>query len=145
MARGPLKQETKQRRALAKAAEVLGMTVEELQEEIPEPVETDESKMLEAQSVVEYFQVRGAGFRHAVCEVCKLTFAYRWHITGVKCCSVPCMAKKLESMGLKWDPRREPERRWGYIVPAIVPAYALEKIQLPPDETLKDPLNNSTP
>lgn len=126
MARGPLKLETKQQRALAQAANVLGISVNELK--VPEIVETEESKMWEAQSVLLYFEVRGRGFRHVTCETCKKTFAYAWHIAGVKCCSVPCMAKKLEKMGLKWNPHTHPKQRWGQTVPAIVPAAALEKI-----------------
>lgn len=126
MARGPLSKETIQARVLAKAAEVLGVSVDEL--DVPVVIETEESKILEAQSAALYFEVRGHGFRHAMCETCNRRFAYAWNVAGVKCCSVICMAKKLENMGLKWDPHREPERRWGQTVPAIVPAYALENI-----------------
>jgi hypothetical protein len=140
MARGPLKKETVQARALAKAAEVLGVAVEELN--VPVVIETPESKIFEAQSAALYFEVRGNGFRHQTCEVCKERFAYAWDVAGVKCCSVVCMAKKLENMGLKWDPTRPPERRWGQTVPAIVPSFALKNIQQVLAGTPKDQPQN---
>lgn len=135
MARGPLTLKTKQQRALKAAAEVLGVSVEELP--VPIIVETEQSKIAEAHAVTTFIETQGKDFKYKTCEICKKKFTYKWHTDGIKCCSVRCMATKLENMGLQWDPNRDPKRRWGLVVPLIVPAFALENIQSLLDEILK--------
>lgn len=125
MPRGPLSEKTKQERLIAAAAELFGTAVVENIEEV---VETPEDKIREAQSVLNYFESRGKGFKQRECEQCGLVFAYSYHIDGVVNCSISCMAAKLKSIGLHWDPRRDVSRRWGRFVPAIVPPSALKEL-----------------
>lgn len=124
MPRGPLTEESKLRRAEAKIAEVLGYTVE-----LEPPDESTEDKIIEAESVILYFEARGKGFKKIKCRNCEQIFAYRYHIDGVKHCSIACTAKTLKKLGLKWDPSREVERRWGRFVPAVVPPSALQILE----------------
>lgn len=134
MPRGPLRPETKKQRALDAAAQWMqsmgvDITVDTLIEQAAENPETEESKIIEAQAVAYYFATGGRGYKYKNCKVCKKRFAYNWNVDSITCCSIPCMAKQLEEMGLKWDPRREYSRRWGRYYPAIVPPAALENIQ----------------
>ncbi|SRR6266498_3270378 len=121
------KQKIKEK-VLAEAAEAFGISVE---------ISTEETKfdiIHEADSVMIYFDLLGKGFTKAECLYCHGIFAFSYTSDSIKCCSVPCMAGRLRSMGLKWDPDAPLERRWARYAPAIVPPEALkildEKIAL---------------
>lgn len=93
------------------------------------PLESIEDKIREAASVIAYFDMKER-FVVETCRNCGLEFSYSYYTTAVKCCSIPCMAAHLETLGLRWDPGAPLERRWGPRgVPAIVPAVAYEIIQ----------------
>ena len=105
------------------------------------PIETESDIVREAASVIAYFDLKEK-FREETCRSCGRVFAYGYYTTAVKCCSIPCMAAHLETLGLKWDPSASLERRWGPRgVPAIVPAVALEVIkqQAPTPEEEPEP------
>lgn len=133
-----MNQSQKLARAIEKAQKQLGVKV-------AIPVETELDKLAQAQAVLNYFKVNDGKWVVKVCDNCGLKFTYRWNIDGIKNCSVPCMAEALRKLGLKWDPNREPERRWGQYVPAIVPPAALDIIQQLQADVLKDPLDNIYP
>ena len=123
MPRGPLTQETLLRRAQEKIREALGYEIE-----LDLPNESEEDRVVEAESVITYFEVRGKGFKKIPCRNCGKIFAYSYHIDGVKHCSVECIAQTLRKMGLKWDPLRSVDRRWGLYRPAVVPPSALNSL-----------------
>ena len=124
MGRGPTSQKKKEEAALALALKVFGDAVV-----AAAPVETHEDLMMQAQAVINYFEVKGDGFYSTPCANCELPFAYAYHIKAVKCCSIPCMKEHLKNhLGLDWDPHRPTERRWGRYVPAIVPPQALDLV-----------------
>lgn len=132
MARGPLSKETKQKRALDLASEMLkmfGKTPEAIEEAVQLPLESQDDLMREAQSVLNYFEARGDGFKQIICKQCGELFAYSWNVDGVKYCSIPCMDKALKAIGLKWTPGRDVRERWGSYVPAVVPPRALQAMQ----------------
>jgi hypothetical protein len=121
MPRGPLSPETKKLRALKLAEAFLGKEIE-----VPEPpLENLNDLMREAQSVLYYFETGGAGFTKKQCKTCEEYFVYCWNVKGVSYCSVTCMDRALKKIGLKWDPTKPPEQRWGKTVPAVVPASVL--------------------
>ena len=137
MPRGPLTQETKVARALAKVNAILAEAGEELIE-IPEQDETTEDHMREAQSVLNYFEVRGDSFKQIECRQCGLVFAYSYHFDGVKYCSVPCIKRALNAIGLSYNPKRDVGTRWDRFVPAIVPPDALKILESRDGESLED-------
>lgn len=136
------------KRALELAAEYLELdSVEELKEQLT--VETPADKIWEAQSVFEYFNtVNKNAWYYKECESCHKEFKYNWYIEGVACCSISCMRKKLQAIGLDWNPDREAGDRWGRTVPAIVPPDALsaiESLQHLQSDSPEDHNNNTTP
>lgn len=121
MGRGPESQASKMEKALRLAAETLGVTIESLK---PMVAESEEDKMFEAQSVLNWFE-RAQDFKIIPCRNCGLKFAYDWYFDGIKYCSVHCIRIALQEQGLDWDPTREPLRRWGVSRPAFVPGTLL--------------------
>lgn len=109
------------------------------------PPETAQDRMLEAQSVLNYFTVNDGKWKTIKCATCGLMFSYRWNVDGIKQCSVECMAEALKKIGLEWNPGREPSKRWGQTVPAVLPPSVLEIAQQPPSATPKDPLDGIDP
>lgn len=128
MPRGPLTEETKMKRALEKAAALLGKTVEEVRSSIPENVETEEDRVREAASVIDFFS-NYALYSFETCRACGEKFAYRWRFAGVKHCSVMCNNKTLKDMGLSWDPKKSPQERWQQNSPAVVPPQVLQQMR----------------
>lgn len=96
---------------------------------IDEPLETINDLVREAQSVINYYESSGKGFKAQECKTCGLIFAYAWDVSAVSYCSIPCIDKALKNIGLKWNPTKPPEERWGRTVPAVVPPSALEILQ----------------
>ena len=119
------KQMTKFQKALEEARKVF--TDVDL-DSIAAPIESMSDIIREAASVIAYFDLQEK-FREETCRNCEKKFAYGYYITAIKCCSIPCMAEVLKSMGLSWDHRAPLERRWGRYVPAIVPSVVYEIIQ----------------
>jgi hypothetical protein len=114
-------QQQKKADALRKAVEALGLDPAS----IALPVESHEDRMVQAQAVLHYFTSNGDGFLLETCTGCGEVFAYNYRIKGVKQCSVQCMKKAMNEIGLVWHPDRPPAQRWGPTVPAIVPPQAL--------------------
>lgn len=123
MPRGPLSEEKKKENVLAKVAEFLGKEPEEFIKEVT-PLEISDDFMREAQSSLDYFNSRGAGFKTKICKRCEEPFSYSWNVDSIAYCSIYCMSKALEAIGLKWDPYKPPMERWGKTVPKVVPSPA---------------------
>lgn len=134
MPRGPLKPETKKQRTYEALQQ--WMQNEGVEFKVTEPEETVSDKMREAQSVINYYETKGAGFKEKPCKFCGLIFAYSWNVGSIGYCSVTCAASALKEIGLTWDPSKPPEMRWGQFVPAVVPPQALDllKDQVDPPE-----------
>lgn len=105
-------------RLLSKASQYAGV-------ELTIPDETVSDVLAEAQAVADYIDAPST-FKEKVCANCGGTFAYKWQRDSISTCSVECMRLLLESKGMKWDPTRSQETRWGRPVPQIIPAAALE-------------------
>lgn len=105
-------------------ADALGKTVEEVYGDAT--VETTADKMVQAESVLLYWETRGAEWVIKICKGCGRRFAHYYHVAAVASCSVRCMSKRLRDIGLKWNPHQENHLRWGKYYPAIVPPDALE-------------------
>lgn len=119
--------------ALAKIEKLFGVKIE-----APPIVETRGDQMRQAQAVLEYWE-SPSEWAKKICRQCQQEFAYKWDSTAIAYCSVSCMAKSLEKIGLKWDPTKPPEERWGRTIPAVVPPQALSILQ-EMDAIPEDPL-----
>lgn len=111
---------------------VLSLIGEEHRQDIEDQInsnkETNHDKVREAQSVINYFESGGEGFTQRKCNYCLGVFAYAWNISSIAYCSIECARKRLESIGIAWNPNKHPSERWGKTVPAVVPPTALEEI-----------------
>lgn len=125
-------------------AKLLGISTEEVVKEVGDPtrqLESTEELLLEAQSVVNYFEYRGAEFYREVCKECNQKFRYTYYYKGIKLCSVKCMALYLESLGLKWTPHKPLDERWGFRgAPMVVAPQALRLVDSLLLVGIQDPL-----
>lgn len=146
MTSGVLSPEVRRQRRLAKMAaffqeadEVLGeetsVTVEQL-DEISRKKGSPDELILEAEAVLLYYQLKGQGFTKQVCPTCNRQFAHKYWIKGGKLnCSNECRAAALDAIGIKWNPLKTVEERWGLKdgnkgrLPLIVPPVALPLIE----------------
>ena len=125
MGRGPLSEETKQQRALAKLQEAFGATINI--EDLPKETPSDLAR--EATAVVEYHDSQGKFFKERNCKNCGEIFAFKWNSNAVAYCSITCAASALEKIGLVWDPTKHPSERWGAVHPLVVPPQALRLLK----------------
>lgn len=106
------------------------------------PLEAQTDLIREAASVIAYFDMKEE-FKEEICRGCGLKFAYAYYTSSVKHCSVPCLKRVIEELGLTWDPSKPYEQRWGTrYVPAIVPAaaYAIIQQQAPTPQQGSEPV-----
>lgn len=98
----------------------------------PEPLETDEEIVIEAQGVLLYFDLKGEGFVRQVCPECDREFAYTYSFTmpGMLC-SNRCRKVRLERLGIPWNPERTLEKRFESRreLPVVLPPEALRAIE----------------
>lgn len=127
-----LSQESALQKALAEASAIFKV-------EIELPVETPSDIVRTHQSIINYFETNGEGFREKVCKNCNQVFAYAWNSDSIAYCSIPCSSAALEKRGLRWDPKKPLAERYGRFVPAVVPASALSLLKdlvgLPKDDS----------
>lgn len=116
-----------------KLAKTLNISVAEALELIPDDkvieqrvLESELEVLIEAQSVIYFIETKGRGFKKETCKTCLREFVFSYHYDGIKQCSIECMSKALEILGLTWTPNKPLEQRWGRIIPAIVPAKVLD-------------------
>jgi len=131
MPRGPLKEKTKKKQAIQAVADTLGISYEEAEDKFfsNTPVETDDDKAREAESVILYFEHKNE-FLQKECKQCGGVFAYTYSYEGVAYCSNPCRKNALANIGIQWNPTKAPHERWGRYMPAVVPPKALEIIDM---------------
>jgi hypothetical protein len=119
--------------------------------------QTEHEKALEAEAVLLFFDLKGAGFIRQKCPECDKIFAYKYTIacistrqvkkdkteidvtykkyTGSFRCSNECRRASLAKIGIEWTPRVEPEERWRMngqtngTIPIIVPPAALTVVE----------------
>jgi hypothetical protein len=112
--------EQKQKEALAA---LLGL-------DVPTAVSQAESneRSMEAEAALEYYE-NPRSFKQKDCKTCGNAFATRG--APVAYCSDKCRAKAFEErMGVKWQPLRKPEDRWGFMgEPLTVTPEALAVVQ----------------
>lgn len=145
-------------RALASYAAATGIDAEKLKEDVNiEALYTDEDNMYEGQAIYNFFKYRirpilegkkpgesEARFKTREedwekaynewkireCEGCGETFAYALSYEGVKYCSLYCLDKDLEKIGLHVTRGRDIRKRWGVQQhPAIVPSSAFRALK----------------
>lgn len=152
----------RQENLLAKIAALVNKPVEEIKE--AQALYTEEEAALEAMSVLNYyewrsrlikddketermFEARQRQWKYKFCKGCEREFAYSYHYDGVSYCSLDCLQKGLQKIGLRLTYGRPLNLRWGLRYPGIVPSAALEAIKLLPqsEESLSDPSRSSLP
>lgn len=114
------------KKQIGQLAKILGISEDQVLEMMRE---SKEDQMKEAQSVINYYESGGEGFKQIVCRQCSLVFAYSYSFDGVKFCSIECAALSLASIGIVWTPGKPQSERWGQRVPAVVPPGALSALQ----------------
>lgn len=132
-----MKLETKQAKLAARLAEEYGIPLEVTMASFEAPPDADEDRILEAETVLIYFQAKGQGFTKQICPECGELFAYKYRTAlgpGLKC-SNTCRKRALEKLNIKWDPSKPPEQRWAMQdqakgeLPAILSPEALKVVE----------------
>lgn len=119
----PRKRQTKEEKAVAQLAKMLAkLGVQDVPTVIPEQ-EPDR----EAEAVLQFLEAPKT-FRARECKrtICHNMFSSNYK--GVAYCSNACRALDLASMGIKWDPYKDPEQRWGGEPPLIIGPEAMQKL-----------------
>ena len=124
--------------AAKKIQQLYGITLE-----TTEIVETQSDLIRQAQAVLDYWYGNRFDWVHKECKQCHRDFAYRWDSTSIAYCSVTCTAQSLAEIGIKWDPTKPPEERWGKTIPSVVPPSALD-ILLTMDDTQEVQLDSTS-
>lgn len=147
--RGPTK---KQLENFAAALSTFGIKTEDVNEAVKEPLYNAEQMMYEGQAVLNFFEARikrdpekkpgesqmayearkEAMFKEwnfKICKGCEARFAYAYAYSGVQFCSLDCLEKDLEKIGIKFSRHKDLRRRWDRFYPAVVSSTALEVLQ----------------
>lgn len=114
-----MKESTRQLRHDKKLADLLGLTLEEVQ--ASRVKEEQDDKVREA-AAVQLLMEHPSAFIQKLCKGCGRPFltTYRY----VSDCSTSCRIKALEDIGVTWNPMHNPAERWeramiptGYVIP----------------------------
>ena len=142
---------------LARIAAVLEQDVEEIKSVAKPELATYEEKVLQRQSIINYFRtvyaakepVQKTGeskaefakrytewqnarneWKRRRCEGCGLDFVYAFNYEGVKFCTLECMDAELRKIGVDVTPQKGGPARWGPLKhPAVVPASAVKALE----------------
>lgn len=114
---------TKEEKAYDKLAALLGMDAPP-----PKDKASEHESTMEGEAALEYFE-NPRTFKEKKCKHCGREFATRG--APVAYCSNPCRIKTFEErMGVRWQPDRSLEARWGfYGEPLILGPEALQTIK----------------
>lgn len=83
-------------------------------------------KQLEAESVLYFVEVRGAGFKEKPCKECGEMFAHPYQ-AAVAYCGELCRANSCAKLGIDWNPTgRTDIERWGGKIPKVLSPEALK-------------------
>lgn len=114
-----LKESTRQLRHDKKLAELLGISLEDVQASREQ--EERDDKVLEATAVMLFLEHPEA-FIQKICKECGQHFLTTYQF--VSDCSSPCRSKSLERIGITWNPMHNQTERWsrakiptGYSIP----------------------------
>jgi len=89
--------------------------------EIPTVAETFTESHLEGQAVLAYWE-NGKTWQNKTCRTCRQVFATNYN--SVDTCSMKCLKKAVEKLGLTWRPEKPAHERWGRTPPLVVPESA---------------------
>lgn len=152
------REQKKFERALASFATTAGLDADKLKEDVNvSALYTDEDNMYEGQAVMNFFvyrikpilegkkpgetdgkfKLRKEDWEKAFnewrirdCKGCEQTFAYALTYEGVAYCSLYCLDKDLNKIGLQVTRGRDLKKRWGVQHhPAIVPSSAFQSLK----------------
>lgn len=122
--------------------------LDKIKEELSIRQSADE-RALEAEAILLYFDTQGSGFTKQICPTCTEEFAYKYKLLGKNLnCSDTCRREALNKLGIKWDPNKTPEERWGMPgqkkcpIPLVVPPAALKIVESKLQESHE---NNTAP
>lgn len=130
---------------LGKIAALLEKDLDEVKQ-AAEQTYTEEEQIYEMQSVLNYYrwrksperkqgetkdeyEARLTAWKTKTCEGCQELFAYSYAYNGVKYCSLDCLKKALEDIGLTFTYGRPLNLRWGYRYPGVIPSTALKSVE----------------
>jgi hypothetical protein len=127
------KKRAEQERFAKELQEKFGISIEVTLAAFNANPDSEEDIIIEAESTLIYFNLKGKGFIKQVCPECGETFAYKYRTAlGPMKCSNACRKAALAKIGIQWDPYKSPEERWGLheqtkgVLPAIVSPQALK-------------------
>lgn len=103
-----MREDKKQARAMAKAAAAYGL---ELPKQIGPSAATKRADISREAEAVLAYKENPQNFIEKNCTHCGKRFAV--NRARVANCSVECVAKELEGIGITWDWSKPPELRWG--------------------------------
>lgn len=119
-----LKESTRQLRHDKKLAELLNITLKEVQDSRVK--EEQDDKVREA-TAVQLFIEHPSAFIQKLCKGCGRPFLTTYKY--VSDCSTQCRIKALEEIGIAWNPMHNPAERWGRAtIPTgyVIPPAALQ-------------------
>lgn len=143
------REKAKFEKLLAQIAKSSGADVDDLKKEAEVgSLYSSTDNLLEAQSVYNFYKTRVEPmldpkkerpedfdkrfreWRIRKCVECEEEFAYAYNYEGVKFCSLDCLNKALEKIGVTLTPGRDLKKRWGpFYHPAIVPSSAFQVLK----------------
>ena len=153
------RQQDKLNKILAGLASVTNSKTEELEEAV-KPLYSTESHMYNGQAIINFYKARiqplvekketSAQFdkrfrewRIRICAECDEEFAYAFAYEGVKYCSLECLDKALNKIGLSVTRGRDLKVRYGSYHQAIVPPDALKSFRNSYFEEFPDAFDSS--
>ena len=139
-----MKESTKNARHDAAIAELLGISLEEIQaQRVKEEVD---SKAREAQAVLIFLE-HPDKFISKFCDKCRRVFLTSYQFVSV--CSSKCRIAALADIGIDWNPMRTADERWKRAqipVDYTIPPDAVEVLmQLAQDQKLRDEVVQDVP
>lgn len=124
-----MREDKKIARAMAQAAAAYGL---ELPKQVGPSAATKRADISREAEAVLAYKANPESFTERNCTYCGKKFAV--NRARVSNCSVECVAKELEAIGIKWDWSKPPEQRWGL-------RYRDDKIQDEPLIITEQPLD----
>lgn len=102
-----MKESTKQRKLIEQYAELMGISIEEVDEMRKKSATNDHIR--EAEAVLIFLEHPDA-FITKICSECRRSFVTTYKY--VSNCSITCQIKALSKIGIDWNPVRSADERW---------------------------------
>lgn len=123
-------------------AQLLGITLEEVQASREKEERDDKTREVQA---IHLFLEQPDAFMTKVCDQCNGLFMTNYKFVSL--CSTPCRVKSLDKMGITWNPMHTATERWSRAqIPAeysIPPAALKTLLQIAEEQTLLESVNNA--